>query len=95
MNRKYMLALAAVLCAAGMCFADGQFRLYNIVPFSPGKEKQLAEECREYVARTGNRTVLYSMTLHPEAKPAMKKVSVPSGRLARKAPSIIVPSMMA
>lgn len=71
-----MLALAAVLSAAGMGFADGQFRLYNIVPFSPGKESRLAEECREYVARTGNRTVLYSMTLHPEAKPAMKKVEL-------------------
>ena len=29
------------------------------------------------------------------AKPPMKKASVPAGRLARKAPSIMVPSMMA
>ena len=69
-----MLALAAVLCAAGTVFAGERFRMFNIVPYSPGQEKRLAADCREYVARTGNRTCLYSLTLHPEGKPAMTKV---------------------
>ena len=69
-----MLALAAVLCAAGTGLAGERFRLFNIVPYSPGQEKRLAADCREYVARTGNRTCLYSLTLHPEGRPAMTKV---------------------
>ena len=44
------------------------------MPFSPGREEQSAADCREYVARTGCDLVLYSLTLHPEGKPAMEKV---------------------
>ena len=47
---------------------------FNIAPYSPGNEKTVAADMREYVARTGNRKVLYSLTLHPEGKPAMAKV---------------------
>jgi len=54
--------------ACGLRAAETGFTMYNIVPFSPGKEKVLAADCREYVARTGNRTVLYSLTLHPEGR---------------------------
>ena len=54
------------------CGAD--FTLYNIMPFSPGREEQSAADCREYMARTGCDLVLYSLTLHPEGKPAMEKV---------------------
>ena len=50
------------------------FTLYNIVPFSPGCEAQAAADCREYVDRTGYDLVLYSLTLHPEGRPAMEKV---------------------
>ena len=50
------------------------FTLYNIVPFSPGFEEQAAADCREYKDRTGCDLVLYSLTLHPEGRPAMEKV---------------------
>ena len=59
-------------CAAVSCGAD--FTLYNVMPFSPGREAQCAEDCREYRDRTGCDLVLYSLTLHPEGKPAMEKV---------------------
>lgn len=46
---------------------------YNIAPYSPGGEKALAEEMREYVARTGYSNVLYSLSFHLEGRPAMAK----------------------
>ena len=49
---------------------------FNVAPFSPGREKTVAEDMRQYVARTGNRRVLYSLTLHPEGRPALAKVEV-------------------
>ena len=52
---------------------DG-FTLYNIMPFSPGRESRSAADCREYLARTGCDLALYSLTLHPEGRPAMEKV---------------------
>ena len=45
----------------------------NILPFSPGKEKELAAMAKEYVARTGNKIVLYCLSMDAEY-PAMKKV---------------------
>ena len=53
---------------------DQEFNFFNVIPFSPGEEKQLAGEIVEYVERTGNRNVLYSLTLSPSCAPAMKKV---------------------
>ena len=50
------------------------FKFYNIIPFSPGSEELLAKEMIEYQQRTGNDTVLYSLTLHPEGYPAFRKV---------------------
>jgi hypothetical protein len=49
------------------------FQFFNIVPFSPGCEEQAAQDMIEYVKFTGNRTVLYSLTIHPEGRPALKK----------------------
>ena len=60
----------ALLAAAAM--AEPLF--FNIAPYSSGWEKTVAADMREYVARTGNRKVLYSLTLHPEGVPAMGKV---------------------
>ena len=53
---------------------DQEFNFFNIIPFSPGEEEQLGREICEYVERTGNRNVLYSLTLSPAGFPAMKKV---------------------
>ena len=52
------------------------FKFYNITPFSPGNEELLAQEMIEYQQRTGNDTVLYSLTLHPEGYPASRKVEI-------------------
>ena len=53
---------------------DQEFNFFNILPFSPGEEELLAQEVIEYVERTGNRNVLYSLTLSPSGAPAMNKV---------------------
>ena len=53
---------------------DQEFNFFNIIPFSPGEEEQLGREICEYVERTGNRNVLYSLTLSPAGFPAMDKV---------------------
>ena len=53
---------------------DRDFVFFNILPYSPGEEKQLAGEAIEYTVRTGNRNVLYSLTINPAGFPAMKKV---------------------
>ena len=63
--------MVAMLAAVG---CGGDFTLYNIMPFSPGREAQSAADCREYMERTGCDLVLYSLTLHPEGRPAMDKV---------------------
>jgi len=73
MNRMQALVLLLSLAVAGMAPAAEEFRALNVIPFSPGCEKRLAADCVEYAKRTGNREVLYSMTLHPEGKPAMAK----------------------
>ena len=53
---------------------DQEFNFFNILPYSPGEEELLARETVEYVERTGNRNVLYSLTLSPGGFPAMNKV---------------------
>ena len=52
---------------------EQNFVFFNILPFSPGEEEQLAAETIEYTQRTGNRNVLYSLSMHPAGFPAMKK----------------------
>ena len=49
------------------------FTIYNIVPFSPGCEERAAADAKEYFDRTGNDLVLYSLSLHPEGRPAIEK----------------------
>ena len=68
------LAATAVLAGNAPVRCGSDFTLYNVMPFSPGREEQCAADCREYMARTGCDLVLYSLTLHPEGKPAMEKV---------------------
>lgn len=50
------------------------FTFFNIVPYSPGTEKELAADIIDYVEQTGNDTILYNLSLHPEGYPAMTKV---------------------
>jgi hypothetical protein len=50
-----------------------KFTFLNILPCTPGREKQLAAQAVDYVKRTGNDIVLYCLTLHPEGFPAMDK----------------------
>lgn len=46
---------------------------FNIAPFSPGCEAETARDMIEYVERTGNDTVLYSLSFHAEGRPALSK----------------------
>ena len=57
-------------------FAPDKFTVLNIAPFSPGSEDQLAGEMVEYRDRTGGDVVLYSLTLHPEGFPAIRKAEI-------------------
>lgn len=71
------IAVVSFGAAAGLPPAEpapDRFTMYNIIPFSPGREEVAAKDVKEYTQRTGNRIVLYSLTLHPEGKPATLKV---------------------
>lgn len=45
---------------------EQDFTFFNIVPYSSGNEELAAMDAVEYTRLTGNRIVLYSLTLHPE-----------------------------
>ena len=70
--------LRTVVCVAFFGLAASgaradEFTFYCVEPFSPGTERQLADEIVELKARTGFDLVLYSLSLHPEGRPAAKK----------------------
>lgn len=67
----FSLVFAVVLGAAPSVGSVPMF--YNIAPFSQGKESELARDMIEYVERTGNDTVLYSLSFHAEGRPALAK----------------------
>ena len=67
------LAVFAAAFAASAVALGADFTLYNIVPFSPGREDVAAADAKEYYERTGSDLVLYSLTLHPEGRPAIEK----------------------
>ena len=73
MKEPLILGVVAALVVSTVAFAT-DFTLYNVVPFSPGNEKVSAADAQEYCERTGNDLVLYSLTLHPEGRPAIEKV---------------------
>ena len=50
------------------------FLFFNIIPYSPGKEKETAADILDYAEKTGNDIALYSLSFHPEGVPAMRKV---------------------
>ena len=57
----------------GNALFDRNFIFFNILPYSPGREEELAADAIDYYQQTGNDLVLYCMTLHPEGFPAMRK----------------------
>lgn len=70
--------LRTIVCVAFFGLAASgvraeEFTFYCVEPFSPGTERQLADEIVELKARTGFDLVLYSLSLHPEGRPAAKK----------------------
>ena len=69
--RESMTCVLAAVCALN---AVADFTLYNVAQFSPGNENVAAADAKEYLERTGNDLVLYSLTLHPEGRPAIEKV---------------------
>lgn len=67
------LLLASVSFDAAVV-RDDAFSMLNIMPSAPGREEVLAKDAVEFTERTGNPYCLYSLTLHPQGKPAMKTV---------------------
>ena len=94
--KTYMIPFALVLAAAfaqaaavrAPLFSPESFTMLNIVPFSPGREELAAKDMVEYEARTGNQIALYSLTLHPEGKPASDKVDFAVGSYHRFAKAL-------
>jgi len=68
-----LLGLAAAWVTAVHAHAD--YRLYNVVPMYIGHEAEQAARCVEMFERTGEDLALYSLTLHPEGRPAQEKVT--------------------
>ena len=64
--------LAGAILAAMTGAAE--YRLYNVVPMYVGHEAEQAAKCVEMFERTGEDLALYSLTLHPEGRPARTKV---------------------
>ncbi len=65
---------------------ERNFCFFNIIPYSPGREKELAADALDYWEKTGNDTVLYCLTLHPEGFPAWNKAQkmIESYRILKK-----------
>jgi len=59
--------------ASEVVHADS-FTMLNIIPSMPGREEVAAADAIGFVERTGNPYCLYSMTLHPQGKPASRTV---------------------
>ena len=72
MARQSFLACAALAAMSAAPFAGtgADYRLYNVVPMYLGHEAEQAARCIEMLERTGEGTALYSLTLHPEGRPA-------------------------
>ena len=66
------VSCAAVL--AGTFPQNRGYRLYNVVPLYIGHEAEQAARCVDLYERTGEDLALYSLTLHPEGRPARAKV---------------------
>ena len=74
MNKKRMILALGLALTAGVTTAGDSYRLYNVVPMYLGHEKEQAAKCVEMYERTGEDLTLYSLTLHPEGRPATDKL---------------------
>ena len=70
--RKILLAFG-VLTFGATGFAAGLV-LYDIVPYSPGREGELARDIRDVHAKAGLDTFLYAVSLDPRGRPAFDRV---------------------
>lgn len=75
MGKLRRTIFAAVAAFGVVANAAEDFRLYNIVPMNIGREAELAARCVDMCERTGEDLALYSLTLHPEGRPATEKVN--------------------
>ena len=73
-GRSAFAIASAFLLSGAAAFAGEGYRLYNIVPMYIGHEAEQAAKCVEMYERTGVDLALYSLTLHPEGRPASAKV---------------------
>lgn len=75
---SFAMSIVTVSLAATTGFreviTEDSFSMLNIIPSSPGREEVAAADAREFAERTGNPYCLYSLTLHPQGRPAMKTV---------------------
>ena len=68
-----MKKIAFLSCAMAAFACLGEFTVYNVTAFSPGREDVAAADAIELKRRTGVDMALYSLTLHPEGRPAIAK----------------------
>ena len=71
MRRLFLTALP--LCLLPLAASAKGFNIYNVTAFAPGREEVAAADAVELQRRTGVDTALYSLTLHPEGRPAIEK----------------------
>ena len=73
-KRSLLFACCTLIACGAQALGTDGFTALNVIPYSPGREDVAAADAVEYVRRTGNEIVLYSLTLHPQGKPAMETV---------------------
>lgn len=69
---KRLIGISCAVAALAAVAAD-EPTFMNILPTAIGHEEQTAADAKEYVRRTGNKIVLYSLSFHPEGFPAKEK----------------------
>lgn len=69
-----LLFSSAVSMAQKSVVSDEHYTMLNIVPLRLDDEGVSASDALELYNKAGIRYPLYSLTLHPEGKPAMAKV---------------------
>ena len=72
---RVSVCVGALVLAQSRLLGGGPsgFTIYNVMPYSPDREEVAAADAIELQARTGVDLAMYSLTLHPEGKPAMAK----------------------
>ena len=76
--RELLIAFVAfvftgTVTAQSTALGASGFTLYNVIPYSQDREEVAAADAVELQERTGVDLALYSLTLHPEGRPAIGK----------------------